>query len=163
MAVVVSPGQNEISERKAKGFDIVRHRERMAEEDLKEKFKNPKDEFRLVFVCARWLTGFAAPSCSTLYSRQDDARPHADADHRPRQPGVWRQGERPDRRLREPSPIAGIGAALAPDPETDRKDSSQIVVAELSSHLPRFEPVSIPYKLPPRSVLPHDKRLSGEA
>jgi type I restriction enzyme R subunit len=67
MAVVVSPGQNEISEMKAKGFDIVPHRERMVKEDLEEKFKNPKDEFRLVFVCAMWLTGFDAPSCSTLY------------------------------------------------------------------------------------------------
>jgi type I restriction enzyme R subunit len=67
MAVVVSPGQNEISEMKEKGFDILQHRERMVKEDLEEKFKNPKDEFRLVFVCAMWLTGFDAPSCSTLY------------------------------------------------------------------------------------------------
>jgi type I restriction enzyme R subunit len=67
MAVVVSPGQNEISEMKAKGHDIVPHRERMVKEDLEEKFKNPEDKFRLVFVCAMWLTGFDAPSCSTLY------------------------------------------------------------------------------------------------
>jgi type I restriction enzyme R subunit len=67
MAVVVSPGQNEISEMKEKGFDIVPHRERMVKEDLEEKFKKPEDSFRLVFVCAMWLTGFDAPSCSTLY------------------------------------------------------------------------------------------------
>ena len=67
MAVVVSPGQNEISEMKEKGFDILPHRERMVKEDLEEKFKNPSDPFRLVFVCAMWLTGFDAPSCSTLY------------------------------------------------------------------------------------------------
>ena len=67
MAVVVSPGQNEISEMKEKGFDILPHRERMVKEDLEEKFKNPDDPFRLVFVCAMWLTGFDAPSCSTLY------------------------------------------------------------------------------------------------
>ncbi len=67
MAVVVSPGQNEISEMKEKGFDILPHRERMVKEDLEEKFKNPADPFRLVFVCAMWLTGFDAPSCSTLY------------------------------------------------------------------------------------------------
>lgn len=67
MAVVVSPGQNEIYEMKAKGFDILPHRERMVKEDLETKFKDPKDEFRLVFVCAMWLTGFDAPSCSTLY------------------------------------------------------------------------------------------------
>lgn len=67
MAVVVSPGQNEITEMAAKGFDILQHRERMVKEDLEEKFKNPEDKFRLVFVCAMWLTGFDAPSCSTLY------------------------------------------------------------------------------------------------
>ncbi len=67
MAVVVSPGQNEIAEMKAKGFDILPHRERMVKEDLETKFKDPEDKFRLVFVCAMWLTGFDAPSCSTLY------------------------------------------------------------------------------------------------
>lgn len=67
MAVVVSPGQNEISQMKEKGFDILPHRERMVKEDLETKFKDPDDPFRLVFVCAMWLTGFDAPSCSTLY------------------------------------------------------------------------------------------------
>ncbi len=67
MAVVVSPGQNEITEMAAKGFDILPHRERMVKEDLDKMFKNPEDKFRLVFVCAMWLTGFDAPSCSTLY------------------------------------------------------------------------------------------------
>ncbi len=67
MAVVVSPGQNEITEMAAKGLDILPHRERMVKEDLEEKFKNQNDPFRLVFVCAMWLTGFDAPSCSTLY------------------------------------------------------------------------------------------------
>jgi type I restriction enzyme R subunit len=32
-----------------------------------EKFKDPEDPFRLVFLCAMWLTGFDAPSCSTVY------------------------------------------------------------------------------------------------
>lgn len=67
MAVVVSPGQNEIQMAKAKGFDILPHRERMVKEDLETKFRDPDDPFRLVFVCAMWLTGFDAPSCSTLY------------------------------------------------------------------------------------------------
>ena len=67
MAVVVSPGQNEIADMKAAGYDIVPHRERMVREDLETKFKNPDDPFALVFVCAMWLTGFDAPSCSTLY------------------------------------------------------------------------------------------------
>ncbi len=67
MAVVVSPSQNEIGEIKAKGLDIVPHRKRMVSEDLENKFKDPNDPFRIVFVCAMWLTGFDAPSCSTLY------------------------------------------------------------------------------------------------
>ena len=67
MAVVVSSSQNEIGEMKAKGLDIVPHRKRMVSEDLETKFKDPDDAFRIVFVCAMWLTGFDAPSCSTLY------------------------------------------------------------------------------------------------
>ncbi len=67
MAVVVSPGQNEVGEMKAKGFDIQPHRQRMMKEDLETKFKDPDDPFALVFVCSMWLTGFDAPSCSTLY------------------------------------------------------------------------------------------------
>ena len=34
---------------------------------LDEKFKDPDDPLRLVFLCAMWLTGFDAPSCSTVY------------------------------------------------------------------------------------------------
>ena len=67
MAVVVSQGQNEIAEMNEKGLDIRPHRKRMVEEDLETKFKNPDDPFRLVFVCAMWMTGFDVPSCSTLY------------------------------------------------------------------------------------------------
>ena len=69
MAVVVSPGQNEIEEMKKQGLDIVPHRKRMndSEPGLDEKFKDPDDPLRLVFVCAMWLTGFDAPSCSTIY------------------------------------------------------------------------------------------------
>jgi len=67
MAVVVSQGQNEIAEMADKGLDIKPHRKRMVDEDLETKFKNPDDPFRLVFVCAMWMTGFDVPSCSTLY------------------------------------------------------------------------------------------------
>ncbi|HVP95655.1 type I restriction endonuclease subunit R [Methanoregula sp.] len=67
MAVVVSQSQNEIEDLKKKGIDILPHRTRMVKEDLAEKFKDPDDPFRLVFVCAMWLTGFDAPSCSTIY------------------------------------------------------------------------------------------------
>jgi len=69
MALIVSPGQNEIAQMQKQGLDITPHRKRMNEEDppLDEKFKDPKDPLRLVFVCAMWLTGFDAPSCSTVY------------------------------------------------------------------------------------------------
>ena len=67
MAVVVSQGQNEIKELADKGLDIRPHRKRMAEEDLDERFKDPNDDLRLVFVCAMWITGFDVPSCSTIY------------------------------------------------------------------------------------------------
>jgi type I restriction enzyme R subunit len=67
MAVVVSQGQNEIQEMREKGLDIRPHRKRMVDEDLETKFKNSDDPFRLVFLCAMWMTGFDVPSCSTLY------------------------------------------------------------------------------------------------
>jgi len=67
MAVVVSQSQNEIAEMKAKGLDILPHRKRMVTEDLDENFKDPSSPFRLVFICAMWITGFDVPSCSTIY------------------------------------------------------------------------------------------------
>ena len=67
MAVVVSPGQNEIDELRQKGVDITQHRARMNTEDLDTKFKDPDNPFRIVFVCAMWITGFDVPSCSTIY------------------------------------------------------------------------------------------------
>ena len=69
MAVIVSPGQNEIEQMKQMGLDIVPHRKRMNDSvpALDEKFKDTEDPLRLVFVCAMWLTGFDAPSCSTVY------------------------------------------------------------------------------------------------
>jgi type I restriction enzyme R subunit len=67
MAVVVSPGQNEVEQMKSLGLDIVPHRRRMNAQALDEKFKDPDDPLRLVFLCAMWLTGFDAPSCSTIY------------------------------------------------------------------------------------------------
>jgi type I restriction enzyme R subunit len=67
MAVVVSQSQNEIADMQALGLDITHHRKRMLEEDLDERFKDAADPFRLVFVCAMWMTGFDVPSCSTIY------------------------------------------------------------------------------------------------
>ena len=67
MAVVVSPGQNEIDDLNQRGVDIIPHRARMNAEDLDTKFKDSDDPFRIVFVCAMWITGFDVPSCSTIY------------------------------------------------------------------------------------------------
>ncbi len=67
MAVIVSSAQNEIADMQKLGLDIAPHRKRMNDETLDEDFKNPDDPLRLVFVCAMWLTGFDAPSCSTVY------------------------------------------------------------------------------------------------
>ena len=69
MAVIVSPGQNEIQQMQTLGLDIEPHRKRMNESNpgLDENFKDTEDPLRLAFVCAMWLTGFDAPSCSTVY------------------------------------------------------------------------------------------------
>ena len=67
MAVVVSQSQNEIEEMQKMGLDITPHRKRMVKEDLDTKFKDPDDLFRIVFVCAMWMTGFDVPCCSTIY------------------------------------------------------------------------------------------------
>ncbi len=67
MAVIVSPSQNEIEQMNKFGIEVAPHRKRMNDEALDEKFKDPGDPLSLVFVCAMWLTGFDAPSCSTIY------------------------------------------------------------------------------------------------
>jgi len=53
-------------------LDIKPHRERMEKidaegHDVEYNFKDPKHPLQLVFVCAMWLTGFDAPTVSTLY------------------------------------------------------------------------------------------------
>ncbi len=67
MALIVSAAQNEVEQMAKLGLDILPHRQRMNAEQLDEKFKDPDDPLSLVFVCAMWLTGFDAPSCSTIY------------------------------------------------------------------------------------------------
>src|SRR5207253_7663757 len=67
MAVVDSTEQNEVEQMAKHGVDIVPHRKRMNTEPLDEKFKDPDDHLRIAFVCAMWMTGFDAPSCSTMY------------------------------------------------------------------------------------------------
>jgi len=67
MAVVISSEQGEVEFFAEHGIDILPHRERIVKEELDKKFKDPENPFRLVFVCAMWMTGFDAPSCSTIY------------------------------------------------------------------------------------------------
>jgi type I restriction enzyme, R subunit len=69
MAVVVSGEQNEEEKFRNAGVEIRPHRIRMNNqtEKLDEKFKSSKDPLRIVFVCAMWITGFDAPSVSTIY------------------------------------------------------------------------------------------------
>lgn len=71
MAVVIS--QDDDEERFTKyGLDIKKHRERINYidengHDIEDNFKDPNHPLSLVFICAMWLTGFDAPSVSTLY------------------------------------------------------------------------------------------------
>ena len=67
MAVVISQSQNEITLFKERGLEIERHRKRIVWDGLDKKFKDAEDTLRLVFVCAMWMTGFDAPTCSTIY------------------------------------------------------------------------------------------------
>jgi len=67
MAVVVSGGQGDYERLQKMGLDFKPHRERIKKEKLDEKFKDADDPLRIVFLCAKWMTGFDAPSVSTLY------------------------------------------------------------------------------------------------
>lgn len=73
MCVIVSYEANEEAKFDKLGLNIRPHREKMnrtygdEHETIEDRFRNPKDKFRLAFVCAKWLTGFDAPTVSTLY------------------------------------------------------------------------------------------------
>lgn len=72
MAVVVSAENGEEEKFDDRKLDIRPHRKRMDQldangHDLEYNFKDPDDPLQLVFVCAMWLTGFDAPTVSTLY------------------------------------------------------------------------------------------------
>ena len=72
MAVVVSEEAGEEEKFKKQGLDIKPHRQRMNTvdehgHDIEYNFKDPEHPLQLVFVCAMWLTGFDAPTVSTLY------------------------------------------------------------------------------------------------
>jgi len=72
MTVVVSEEAGEEEKFKKQGLDIKPHRDRMNRidengHDIEYNFKDPEHPLQLVFVCAMWLTGFDAPTVSTLY------------------------------------------------------------------------------------------------
>lgn len=72
MAVVISEDAGEEERFETQGLDIKPHRKKLAAidaygHDLEYRFKDPQDNLQLVFVCAMWLTGFDAPTISTLY------------------------------------------------------------------------------------------------
>lgn len=67
MAVVISQEQNEIQTFKKWGLDIIPHRTKMEKRELDKEFKDSDSKFRIVFVCAMWLTGFDVKSLSCLY------------------------------------------------------------------------------------------------
>jgi type I restriction enzyme R subunit len=72
MAVVVSEEIGEADKFSKLNLDISKHRKRMQQldengHDIEENFKTPEHPLQLVFVCAMWLTGFDAPTVSTLY------------------------------------------------------------------------------------------------
>lgn len=72
MAVIVSEEAGEEEKFEKNGLDITAHRKRMNAVDdngfdLEWNFKQPESSLQLVFVCSMWLTGFDAPTVSTLY------------------------------------------------------------------------------------------------
>ena len=67
MAVVVSQEQNEIQTFRNWVLDIAPHREKMEKRELDKEFKDTDNPFRIVFVCAMWLTGFDVKSLATIY------------------------------------------------------------------------------------------------
>ena len=72
MAVVISEEAGEEEKFNKQGLNIKTHRDKLNSvdengHDIEYRFKNPNDNLQLVFVCAMWLTGFDAPTVSTLY------------------------------------------------------------------------------------------------
>ncbi|MBP6367918.1 MAG: type I restriction endonuclease subunit R [Nitrosomonas sp.] len=72
MAVVISADAGEEEKFAAQDLTIKPHRERMDKldehsHDIEYNYKDPEHPLQLVFVCAMWLTGFDAPTLSTLY------------------------------------------------------------------------------------------------
>lgn len=67
MCLVVSEEQNEIATFAKWGIDIAPHRKKMATRELDKEFRDPDNPFRVVFVCAMWLTGFDVKPLAAMY------------------------------------------------------------------------------------------------
>ncbi len=67
MAVVVSQEQNELDYFEKWGVDFKPHRIKTEKRELDKEFKDADCNFRVVFVCAMWLTGFDVPCLANLY------------------------------------------------------------------------------------------------
>lgn len=67
MSVVISQEQNEIQTFKKWNLDILPHRTKMEKRELDKEFKDADSPFRVVFVCAMWLTGFDVKTLACLY------------------------------------------------------------------------------------------------
>ena len=67
VCVVVSSEQNEVDKFRKMKLEIEPHRKKIVERDLEKEFKDEENPFRFAIVCAMWITGFDAPSISTVY------------------------------------------------------------------------------------------------
>lgn len=73
MYVVVSKDGKDEENFEKQGLDIKPHHRANDKKygneklSLKDRFQKDDDNFRLVFVCSKWLTGFDSPTISTLY------------------------------------------------------------------------------------------------
>ena len=67
VCVVVSGEQNEVDKFRKMKLEIEPHRKKMVDRDLEVEFKDANNPFRLVIVCAMWITGFDVPCVSTVY------------------------------------------------------------------------------------------------
>lgn len=74
--IIISAAQNEVSDFKKWGFDIIPHRTVMMKGfetpdgnrlNVEDAFKNDVHPFRVAIVCAMWLTGFDVECLQTLY------------------------------------------------------------------------------------------------
>ena len=110
MALIVSPGQNEIAQMQSR----PRHRaapqadERI--EELGREVQRPERPAAAGVPLRHVADGLRRAELFHRLSRQADAQSHPDADHRPREPRFPRQAQRRDRGLRERLCLAGKGA-----------------------------------------------------